>query len=89
MSTSRPPNNALQPTARPRSASAERYIPRGAALRCAQGPRNTALRLRGALLVPGRRLNAKPLAGRRPVPERTRLAAQPAAFFMPILADST
>ena len=49
------PGSTLQPTA-PNCA-------RCAARRCAPAPRATALRLRGALLMAGRRLNARPLGG--------------------------
>ena len=49
------PNNALNPTAI--------NVPKSAAPRTAREPRNTALRLRGALLAAWRRVNAKPLGG--------------------------
>src|ERR1700720_4607289 len=60
----RPPNNALQLTARPGSAFAEPYGARGAAPPTRREPRTTALRLRGALFVAWRQLNAEPLGGK-------------------------
>ena len=73
------PNNALQLTAQPRSAFAERYCRRGAAPPRGsprREPRITALRLRGALLAAGRQLNARAVGPTEQNPEPAR---EPAA----------